>query len=274
MTIIVYESYRFGRMSAAGDELKTDRNLGFPGKLFEVLKSGPTSGIVWSADGDAICIFPKRFNECESKQHFQGTLYGSFTRRLYRYGFDRLVISPSSKADYPHGAHIYRNDLFRRERPELVKTMKVDNKRLYRKAIRQKKPDPESKKEERSPSDETLTSEKAAAPPNHENALNATNSITNLLCQELWMQNQLKAAFRNVDNRLNRDPFLIAAFSRTHSSENSSGAEASDANAFQNVLASPSSQVTSFTGLNNSGSTDPSFLDSQILEMLRLQYWR
>lgn len=272
---------------SGGEELPNDKSVGFAGKLYEILEaeSSPTRGIEWSADGDTICIFPQRFNEYESKQHFQGTLYGSFTRRLYRYGFDRLVISPSSKADYPNGAHVYRNDLFRRDRPDLVKIMKVDNKRLYRKAVRQKKAESKQESEnEKAPLQVTVTtSEKKVAPQNHEEAQGRAVSVADLLHQELVvrMQQQLNASLRNVDNGLNLSPFLVAALSHARNYQNASHADVS--NVPQNT-ATPSSRGTISIQnpaagpmpVNlNSAPINPSFLvDSQIMELLRLQYRR
>lgn len=256
-------------MNPPGEE--NDKNLGFPGKLYEILKDTTTRGMEWTADGDAICIFPQRFNEFESKQHFQGTLYGSFARRLYRYGFDRLVMS--CKADYPSGAHIYRNDLFRRDRPDLVKQMKVDNKRLYRKAIRQKKAEPKnesSSESERPPFKETLSPERELAPQNQEEAPNTTNSVAHLLRQDLVvrMQNQLNAVLGNVEGTLN--PFLLAALSHARNVSDVATMQTNAASA----ATSPAANSTQDSRPVLFHSAPPSFLDSQILELLRLQYRR
>ena len=257
-------------MNTSGEE--NDTNLGFPGKLYEILDTSTTRGMEWTAGGDAICVFPQRFNEFESKQHFQGTLYGSFTRRLYRYGFDRLVVS--CKADYPSGAHVYRNDLFRRDRPDLVRQMKVDNKRLYRKAIRQKRAaEPENESEsERPPFEETLSPEKGIAPQIQEVAPSTTDSVTDLLRQDLAvrMQNQLNGLLRTVDNGLN--PFLMAALSHARNSSDPTAMQSKTASAASSPAANSSQDPSAIPGLNNAD--PPSFVDSRILELLRLQYRR
>lgn len=273
-------------MTDANEKTKSEVGLGFPGKLYEILEAEPSinKGIEWSTDGDAICIFPERFNACESKQHFQGTLYGSFTRRLYRYGFDRLVMPPSSNTNYPDGAHIYRNGLFRRGRPDLLKAMKVDNKRLYRKAIRQKNPGTEPPKEcpsERTSSGKILTSDRPAMKQSP--VTNSSSLITEQLRQALMAQNQLNAARRSVNSSLHLDSFLIAALSNLRNAQIPSGTEQSNATPIQNAQSSVSSQRVhsepspifgSMTGAHNSAPLNSSLIDSQLLELLRLQYRR
>jgi HSF-type DNA-binding len=76
--------------------LEEDDNLGnsydtFPKKLMELLNSDTDEELKaclrWLPEGDAFCIIPDKFAVSVMEEHFQGTKFASFKRKLNRWGF-------------------------------------------------------------------------------------------------------------------------------------------------------------------------------------------
>lgn len=79
----------------------------------------------WNPSGSAFCIHPSQFSEKILQKHFQGTKFESFTRKLNRWGFKRIVDDT-----FPHGSVIYQHELFQRGKPELLKSMSGGTRRV------------------------------------------------------------------------------------------------------------------------------------------------
>lgn len=72
--------------------------------------------IKWSKDGTTFMINREAFEQSVLLNHMQGTLFESFTRRLLRWGFERVILK-----DTPKGVVVYRHALFRRGQAHLIK---------------------------------------------------------------------------------------------------------------------------------------------------------
>lgn len=60
--------------------------LPFPEKLMALLDGGRVSDVMWwLPDGDSFCLVPSLFAEKVLDQHFSGTKFESFTRKLNRW---------------------------------------------------------------------------------------------------------------------------------------------------------------------------------------------
>lgn len=127
--------------SSSNDQMTTRREArSFPDKLFQILEhTRDDSSLWWINPGSSFCILPKHFDHKEAVEHFQGTQFSSIMRRLFRYGFDRVAIRKGCN-EYPSGAIIFEHQFFRKGRPDLLRLIKIDNKRLYRKAIQRDEP--------------------------------------------------------------------------------------------------------------------------------------
>ena len=122
-------------MSSSAEEVTRREATSFPEKLFQILEhASDDSSLWWVNSGSSFCILPKQFDHKEAVEYFQGTQFSGITRRLFRYGFDR-VATRKGCTEYPSGALIFENQFFRKGRFDLLKLIKIDNKRLYRKAI-------------------------------------------------------------------------------------------------------------------------------------------
>jgi len=96
---------------------RVDRKmLTFPEKLMDVIDCGIfKDAIAWTPDGKAFCIIPKVFVDKVLNGHFQGSRFGSFKRKLFRYGFRKRSCSPCRSKIL-----VYQHDLFLRGKPELL----------------------------------------------------------------------------------------------------------------------------------------------------------
>jgi hypothetical protein len=96
------------------------RFVSFPERLIEILECKEFNRTIrWNTEGNAFGIIPETFSEKVLKKQFQGTKFESFTRKLNRWGFKRVV-----DEGFPTNAMLYRHELFRRGKPELLKNMK------------------------------------------------------------------------------------------------------------------------------------------------------
>jgi hypothetical protein len=91
--------------------------------------------IWWNSPGDGFLLVPKKFTEKVVTKYFQGTKFESFTRKLNRWGFKRVM-----KGGSPAGVFMYHHNLFQSGKPELLNKMRIVTKedrhwqehRLYR----------------------------------------------------------------------------------------------------------------------------------------------
>jgi hypothetical protein len=93
----------------------------FVEQLMQIIDS-PEYGdcIWWNSPGNGFLLAPKKFTEKVVKKYFQGTKFESFTRKLNRWGFKRVM-----KGGSPAGVLMYRHDLFQSGKPELLKKMRT-----------------------------------------------------------------------------------------------------------------------------------------------------
>ncbi|GAX29243.1 hypothetical protein FisN_28Lu115 [Fistulifera solaris] len=93
----------------------------FPAKLMCILEDPDfQSCIYWSDEGDAFCVHPNLFTEKVLGPYFQGSKFHSFTRKLNRFQFKRLI----GDARFPQDAFAFQHKLFVRGKPELMAGMK------------------------------------------------------------------------------------------------------------------------------------------------------
>jgi hypothetical protein len=113
-----------GPKSAVEDLSDNDKTfVSFPQRLMEVLEREELRDMIrWNAQGDAFGIIPEKFTVDFLQKYFQGTKFESFTRKLNRWGFKRIV-----DECFPNNAMVYRHDMFQRGKP--VKNMKGSNKK-------------------------------------------------------------------------------------------------------------------------------------------------
>jgi hypothetical protein len=96
------------------------RSVPFPERLIEILECKDFNRTIrWNTEGNAFGIIPETFNEKVLKKEFQGTKFESFTRKLNRWGFKRVI-----DECFPKNAMLYQHDMFQRGKPELLKNMK------------------------------------------------------------------------------------------------------------------------------------------------------
>lgn len=97
----------------------------FPERLMALLESKKHEECIrWNERGDAFGLIPEDFTQKVLKAHFQGTKFESFTRKLNRWGFKRIIDKFFSEEMF-----VYRHDMFRRGKPELLQLMKGSDRR-------------------------------------------------------------------------------------------------------------------------------------------------
>jgi HSF-type DNA-binding len=102
-----------------GDRTLDSGFMSFPEKIMMLLtKNMVKDAMWWLPDGDAFCILPAPFTEKVLDQHFQGTKFESFTRKLNRWGFKRVAGD-----GIPANAIAFYHNFFQKDRPELLKDM-------------------------------------------------------------------------------------------------------------------------------------------------------
>jgi len=90
--------------------------LTFPEKLMDIIDSEKFhDAIAWTPDGKAFCITPKGFVDSVLNAYFQGSRFGSFQKKLFRYGFRKRNCSSSSSTILT-----FQHDLFIKGKPELL----------------------------------------------------------------------------------------------------------------------------------------------------------
>jgi len=90
--------------------------LTFPEKLMDIIDSEKFhNAIAWTPDGKAFCITPKGFVDSVLNAYFQGSRFGSFQKKLFRYGFRKRNCSSSSSTILT-----FQHDLFIKGKPELL----------------------------------------------------------------------------------------------------------------------------------------------------------
>lgn len=122
------------------NEKECSSNMNFPQRLMEMLSNENNSDIVtWLPHGKAFLIIKKsKFNSYILPKYFNGTKYSSFTRKLLRYGFDRVSRGPETGAYYHR--YFQRNDL------DLVRKMICMPTKDWR-SVRKETPSPSTKPE-------------------------------------------------------------------------------------------------------------------------------
>ena len=80
--------------------------------------------IWWVGEGiNGVALQPKKLKKGTLLQtHFSGNQYSAFLRSFNRWGFRRVAFH-----DVPDGAVVYKNCLFRMDKPHLVKHMRMDS---------------------------------------------------------------------------------------------------------------------------------------------------
>lgn len=132
----------------------------FPERLFVIMNSGEfEEAIRWSGDGKSFGLIPRPFIQTVLKKEFQGTKLESFQRKLSRWQFSRCL-----NESFPPEAIVYRHDLFRQDKPELVRRL-VSNKKIEISAKKREKKLKEkmSSLTKRASSDNTVDSKSVTA---------------------------------------------------------------------------------------------------------------
>jgi hypothetical protein len=105
-------------------------SMNFPEKIMRILSFSEFAHVIrWNADGTEFCIFPQSFSETVLEPHFQGTKFQSFTRKLNRFGFKRIL----DEDRYPKGTFAYHHDCFQRGREDLLRFIEIDSEKKQRK---------------------------------------------------------------------------------------------------------------------------------------------
>lgn len=112
------------------DEAKTclgeaNSLVSFPERLQQIIECEEYSDAIrWSPKGDMFHISIGHFKKYVLEKHFGGTKFESFTRKLNRWGFRRVRDSKVAA----HGIMLYRHEHFQKDKPELIKKMKISHK--------------------------------------------------------------------------------------------------------------------------------------------------
>lgn len=83
-------------------------------------------GICWLPDGESFVIRPKSFHKTLD-HFFQGSKLFSFTRKLYRYGFRKIVTSPDCDVEDLVFSHPY----FKKDKHQLLQFVTGSSKQMY-----------------------------------------------------------------------------------------------------------------------------------------------
>ncbi|CAB9517967.1 expressed unknown protein [Seminavis robusta] len=96
----------------------------FAERMMNVLENNVDPKVVkWHGEEDLIAINTKSLKTSEIlDDRFQGIRYAAFIRNLSRWGFRKVP-----KLEAEDGVVVYRNSLFQRENPHLVRHMKIDS---------------------------------------------------------------------------------------------------------------------------------------------------
>ena len=115
-------------------ELKVTSNeaekpfLTFPERLLSIIEDERYNrALWWNPDGTAFCVIPRGFTDYVLKNHFQGTKFESFTRKLNRWGFKRILDD-----FFPSESVAYKHECFQKGKPELLKQMNGGKKKEKR----------------------------------------------------------------------------------------------------------------------------------------------
>ncbi|GAX17587.1 hypothetical protein FisN_18Lh241 [Fistulifera solaris] len=88
----------------------------FPQKLMEVVDDPSTDhAIWWLPEGESFVIRPKNFNETLDNC-FQGSKLFSFTRKLYRYGFRKIITSQECAVE----DLVFSHPCFQKGKPQIL----------------------------------------------------------------------------------------------------------------------------------------------------------
>jgi HSF-type DNA-binding len=112
-----------GATSSEGLHYPNPKN--FAERLMNVLERGIAPDCIWWVDEGirGVAIQPKKLKKGTLLQtHFSGNKYSAFLRSFNRWGFRRV-----SFHNVPDGAVVYKNCLFRMDKPHLVKHMRMDS---------------------------------------------------------------------------------------------------------------------------------------------------
>ncbi|CAB9531645.1 HSF-type DNA-binding [Seminavis robusta] len=96
----------------------------FAERLMNVLESDiDTEAIWWDGETKSVALQPKKLKKGTILHtHFSGNKYSAFLRNFNRWGFRRVPYH-----NVPNGAVLYKNCLFQKEDPKLVKHMRMDS---------------------------------------------------------------------------------------------------------------------------------------------------
>lgn len=96
--------------------------MAFPEKLMCILNNSAFHKVIfWSDEGDAFCVLPDLFTEYVLGPYFQGSKFQSFTRKLNRFSFKRII----GDTRFPSDSIAFEHKLFIRGKPELLVGIKV-----------------------------------------------------------------------------------------------------------------------------------------------------
>lgn len=96
----------------------------FPQKLMEVIDDPITDAAIWwLPEGESFVIRPKEFNETLDSC-FQGSKLFSFTRKLYRYGFRKIITSQECAVE----DLVFSHPCFQKGKPQLLHYVTGSNK--------------------------------------------------------------------------------------------------------------------------------------------------
>lgn len=87
---------------------------------------GTDDSIWWLPHGESFVIRPKTFNQTLDS-YFQGSKIFSFTRKLYRYGFRKIVTSQDCAME----DLVFSHPCFQKGKPQLLQYVTGSNKHMY-----------------------------------------------------------------------------------------------------------------------------------------------
>jgi hypothetical protein len=98
----------------------------FPVIMMRIIKEDKSKATMWNKAGDTFCVLAKEFTDNLLEKYFPGTKFESFTRKLNRWGFRRVI---DQQSVFPAGAHVYTHALFQRDKPDQLVNMTATRQR-------------------------------------------------------------------------------------------------------------------------------------------------
>ena len=111
------DSNEDGSKRSADKSTSKEKAEPFPFIMMRIIEEDVSEATMWNTAGDIFCVQAQQFKDNLLEKYFPGTKFESFTRKLNRWGFRRVV---DQQKEFPRGAHVYNHPLFQRDKPELV----------------------------------------------------------------------------------------------------------------------------------------------------------